>query len=102
MIKVNRERSKTINERRRIGNKNNVIKSIDLNKNGFIHLNEKKSLFNSKNKSFSIIKHLQINVKENDLIITNKSVFNRKANLKSEKSQLQFEISFSFFSLLKF
>ena len=85
MIKVNRERSKTINERRRIGNKNNVIKSIDLNKNGFIHLNEKKSLFNSKNKSFSIIKHLQINVKENDLIITNKSVFNRKANLKSEK-----------------
>ena len=85
MIKVNRERSKTINERRRIGNKNNVIKSIDLNKNGFIHLNEKKSLFNSKNKSFSIIKHLQINLKENDLIITNKSVFNRKANLKSEK-----------------
>ena len=85
MIKVNRERSKTINERRRIGNKNNVIKSIDLNKNGFIHLNEKKSLFNSKNKSFSIIKHLQINVRENDLIITNKSVFNRKANLKSEK-----------------
>ena len=85
IIKVNKERSKTINEKRRVGNKNNVIKSIDLNKNGFIHLNEKKSLFNSKNKSFSIIKHLQINVKENDLIITNKSVFNRKANLKSEK-----------------
>ena len=85
IIKVNKERSKTINEKRRVSNKNNMIKSIDLNKNGFIHLNEKKSLFNSKNKSFSIIKHLQINVKENDLIITNKSVFDRKANLKSEK-----------------
>ena len=85
IIKVNRDRSITINERKRVGSKCNVIKSIDLNKNGFIHLNEKKSLFNSKNKSFSIIKHLQLNIKENDLIIINKSIFNRKANLKTEK-----------------
>lgn len=85
IIKVNRERSKIINERKRVGSKCNVIKSIDLNKNGFAHLNEKKSLFNSKNKSFSIIKHLQLNIKENDLIIINKSIFNRKANLKTEK-----------------
>ena len=85
IIKVSKERSKTINERRRVGNKYKVIKSIDLNKNGFIHLNEKKIMMNGKNKSFSIIKHLQINIKENDVIITNNSIFNRKANLKTEK-----------------
>ena len=85
IIKVAKERSKTINGKRRVGTKYNVIKSIDLNRNGFNHLNEKKSLAHSKNKSFSIIKHLQINIKENDLIITNKNAFSRKANLKSEK-----------------
>ena len=67
IIKVAKERSKTINGKRRVGTKYNVIKSIDLNRNGFNHLNEKKSLAHSKNKSFSIIKHLQINIKKDRL-----------------------------------
>ena len=62
-------------------NKSKIIKSIDLNSKGFYN---KKNSSKKKNKSNSNIKHLQINIIKNEIIIANNSYYD-KDNLKNNR-----------------
>ena len=71
-------------KKRNLSNKrdnNNIIKSIDINSKGILDLKNNEKMPRRKNRSISNVKHLQINIIENEIIIND---FNFKDKLANE------------------
>ena len=62
--------NKKIKVNKNIKEKKEIIKSVDLSSKGYIYsLKKKRNILKNKNKSYSNIKHLQINIIKNEIII---------------------------------
>ena len=83
---TNKKRNKTITKitKRNKEEKTIIIKSIDLRKKGYISINKKKNILKKKNKSISNIKHLQLNIINNDIVIKD-IIYSSKDNINNGK-----------------